>query len=82
MKTVSQRELRNGSAALMDAVERGETFRITRHGVAVAELHPVPHGAFTPVAELKRAFAGLPTGDYASMRAQADALFGDDRIDA
>lgn len=81
MQTITQRELRNGSAAVMDAVERGETFRITRHGVAVAELRPLPREGFTPVARLKQAFAGLPTGDYAAMRAEADALFGDDRLD-
>jgi antitoxin (DNA-binding transcriptional repressor) of toxin-antitoxin stability system len=81
MKTITQRQLRNGSAALMDAVENGETFRITRHGVEVAELRPVPDDAFTPVAELKAAFAKLPTGDYARLRAQADAAFGEDRIE-
>lgn len=65
----------------MDAVERGETFRITRHGVEVAELHPVPDDAFTPVAEIKEVFADLPTGDFDAMRTEADAVFGDDRID-
>ena len=80
MRTITQRELRNGSAAVMDAVERGETLRITRHGVEVAELRPVPEDDFTPVARLKEAFAGLPAGDHAAMRAEADALFGEDRI--
>lgn len=81
MRTISQRELRNGSAAIMDAVERGETFLITRRGVELAELRPVPDDAFTPVAELKRAFAGIPAGDHAAMRAEADAVFGEDRVD-
>ena len=65
----------------MDAVERGETFRITRHGVAVVELRPLPKDGFTPVAALKQALAGLPADDYETLRAEADAVFGDDRID-
>ena len=81
MQTITQRELRNGSAAVMDAVELGETFRITRHGVAVAELRPLPKDGFTPVAALKQAVAGLPADDYEALRAEADAVFGDDRID-
>jgi prevent-host-death family protein len=80
MKTISQRELRNESAAIMDAVERGETFRITRHGHELAELRPVPKDAFTPVAEARKVFAGLPTGDYDKMLEQAAAIFGEDRI--
>ncbi|MEX2541591.1 MAG: type II toxin-antitoxin system prevent-host-death family antitoxin [Trueperaceae bacterium] len=81
MKRISQRELRNGSAALMDAVERGESFLITRHGVEVAELRPVPVKAFVSSAELKAAFASLPPGGYARMRAEADAIFGEDRVE-
>jgi antitoxin (DNA-binding transcriptional repressor) of toxin-antitoxin stability system len=80
VRTITQRELRNGSAAIMDAVERGETFRITRRGVALAELRPVPDEAFTPVAGLKRAFAGIPTGDHRKVRAEADTVFGEDRV--
>lgn len=80
MKTISQREFRNGSAAVMDAVKRGESFRITRNGVEVAELRPVPNEAFVPATELKAAFEGLATGDFEKMRAQADKLYGDDRL--
>ena len=65
----------------MDAVEEGETFRITRHGVEVGELRPVPEDRFVPVAVLKEAFGGLPTGDHAALRAEADAVFGEDRLD-
>jgi prevent-host-death family protein len=80
MKRISQRELRNGSAALMDAVERGESFLITRHGVEVAELRPIPVNSFVASSELKAAFESLPAGGYASMRAEADELFGEDRL--
>jgi prevent-host-death family protein len=40
MKTISQRELRNGNAAVMDGIERGETYTVTRRGVPVARIVP------------------------------------------
>lgn len=80
MKEISQREFRNSSAAVMDAVERGESFRITRHGTAVAELRPVAPGGFVRGAELKAAFAHLPPDGFDALRADADAIFGEDRV--
>jgi prevent-host-death family protein len=41
MGTISQRDLRNDNAAVMDAVERGESYTVTRRGVPVARLVPV-----------------------------------------
>ena len=41
MKTITQREFRNNSAAVMDGVEAGETYHITRNGTEVAELRPL-----------------------------------------
>lgn len=80
MKRISQREFRNASAAVMDAVERGEAFRITRHGAVVAELRPVTAGGFVGRAEMKAAFAHLPAGGFHALRDEADAVFGEDRI--
>ena len=65
---------------MMDAVERGESFRITRHGHEVAELRPVPSDAFVPVAEAKEALARVSVGDHAALRAEADEVFGEERI--
>lgn len=81
MKTITQRELRNGSAAIMDEVERGETFRVTRRGVPIAEVRPIHGEKFMPVAEIKRAFAGMPVRDHTRLRAEADAVFGEERVD-
>ncbi len=64
----------------MDAVERGEAFRITRHGTVVAELRPVDARHFVGVATVKSAFARLPSGGVDALRADADAAFGEDRI--
>ena len=80
MKAISQRELRNASAAVMDAVERGQAFQITRHGTVVAELRPVAPGGLVGSSELKAAFAHLPGGGFDALRAEADAVFGEDRV--
>jgi prevent-host-death family protein len=40
--TLNQRELRNDSADVLRRVEQGETFTITRRGVPVAVLGPLP----------------------------------------
>jgi prevent-host-death family protein len=43
-RTIDQRELRNISAKLIEAVSTGETFVVTRHGEPVAELRPIRAG--------------------------------------
>lgn len=40
-RTISQRELRNASGEVMRALDRGESFVVTRNGVPVGELTPV-----------------------------------------
>lgn len=81
MKTITQREFRNSSAAVMDAVEAGETYHITRHGVEVAELRPVARRRRLSAHELVARHRGLPRVDYARMRAEADEFFGgEDRV--
>ena len=82
MKTISQRELRNNSAAVMDAVEAGETYLITRNGTEVAELRPIPRRRRLTAEELIARHRRLPRLDYARMREEADEFFGtEDRID-
>ncbi len=80
---ISQRDLRNDSGRVMDRVEHGERFTITRHGVPVAELVPV-HGrrVFVPLREAAAALRDVGPVDYAEMRAEADEFFADggDRI--
>lgn len=45
MATISQRELRNDNAEVIRGVERGETYTVTRRGVPVAQLGPIPSGS-------------------------------------
>lgn len=78
MKTITQREFRNNSAAVMDAVEAGETYQITRDGIAVAELRPLPRRrrltAEEPVARHRR----LLRVNHELMRQETDEFFGTD----
>lgn len=40
---ISQRDLRLRSREIMDAVERGEAFTVTRDGRSIGELTPLRH---------------------------------------
>jgi len=80
-RTITQRELRNESAAVMDAIEGGETIVVTRNGVPTAVMKPIERErrrTGVPTSELKRMFAGHPRVDYAAMRADIEEFFGDD----
>ncbi|NGO48253.1 type II toxin-antitoxin system Phd/YefM family antitoxin [Streptomyces ureilyticus] len=80
MKTITQREFRNNSAAVMDAVEAGETYHITRNGIEVAELRPLARRRRPSAEELVARHRKLPRVDYAQMRAEADEVFGSDEL--
>ncbi len=67
MKDISQREDCRASAALMAAVERDEAFRMAHHGTFVSST------------EVKAAFAHLPASEFVCLRADADAVLGEDR---
>lgn len=77
-RIISQRELRNQSAAIMNGLEAGEAYTITRNGHPVGQLLPItgPRES-VPTAEFMAACAGLPRIDYAQMRAEMDEFFGD-----
>jgi prevent-host-death family protein len=81
VKVITQREFRNNSAAVMDAVEAGETYHVTRNGVEVAELRPIARRRRLTAAELVERHRKLPRVDHARMRQEADAYFGtEDRV--
>ncbi|GAB3835229.1 type II toxin-antitoxin system Phd/YefM family antitoxin [Kribbella italica] len=81
MKVITQREFRNQSAAVMDAVEAGETYHITRNGTEVAELRPLSKRRQPTTEELMAQARLLPRIDAAAMRQEADEFFGtEDRI--
>ena len=73
VRSISQRELRNDNAAIIRAVEDGESFTVTRRGVPVARLTPVPASDLRQirpaapgcdVTELPRVAAARPVADH------------------
>lgn len=70
---ITQRELRNDSGAIMRAVERGESFTITRNGTPVGRLIPLRRRTFVPRQEVMAAFATAPVLDAERFRLDIDA---------
>ena len=76
MPTIPQRELRNDNAAVIRRVQAGETFLVTRNGVPVAELRPLPAGRerAVPRARLAALAQRLQPLDRARFRHELDDL--------
>lgn len=77
-RSITQRELRNQSGEIMRALDRGESFIVTRNGVPVGELTPIKRRVFVPVEELKTLFSGAPDIDYEQFRRDVDAYLDQD----
>lgn len=73
-KTITQRELRNESAAVLREVQAGQTVIVTRNGVPVAELRPIQPRRFVPRAVISEAAARAPRIDAGRFRADLDAV--------
>lgn len=73
-RVISQRELRNDSAAVLREVQSGRSLVVTRNGVPVAELRPVASGRFVPRAVIAAAIRAAPSVDGAAFRADLDAF--------
>jgi prevent-host-death family protein len=73
-REISQRELRNESGEIMRALDRGETFVVTRNGVPVGELTPLRQRRFVAAEAAVALFAGAPAIDRAQFRADVDAV--------
>ena len=64
---MSQRQLRNDSGAVLREVQAGQTLVVTRNGVPVAELRPVPLRRFVPRAAIADVtLAELASGPHAA----------------
>lgn len=73
-RVITQRELRNDSAAILREVQAGQTIIITRNGVPVAELRPIQPRRFVPRAVIAEAAARAPRVDAGRFRADLDAV--------
>ena len=79
-RVVTQRELRNQSAAVLREVEAGRTVIVSRNGTPVAELRPIRSRRFVPRSTLAEAVGRAPRIDAGRFRADLDAVI-DQRID-
>lgn len=57
----------------MRALDRGESFIVTRNGVPVGELLPLRERRFVAADSAVAAFAGAPSIDFTRFRANVDA---------
>jgi prevent-host-death family protein len=73
-REISQRQLRNESGEIMRALDRGESFVVTRNGVPVGELLPLRRRHFVPAAVAIAAFQDAPHVDFRRFREDVDAV--------
>jgi prevent-host-death family protein len=77
-REITQRELRNESGTIMRALDRGESFVVTRNGVPVGELMPLRKRQFVAAEAAGAVFSGAPAIDLDRLRADVDALLDQD----
>ncbi len=73
MDEVTIRELRNRGGEVMERVERGEALTVTRAGVPVGELRPLPRPRVAANALLAR-WRSVPVVEWAAFRSDIDAV--------
>src|SRR5262245_3903559 len=73
---ITQRDLRMRSREIMDAVEHGQSFTVTRDGHRIAELIPLRRRhRFVPRQEFAAMSRNAPVVDLLAFRADQDAAF-------
>jgi prevent-host-death family protein len=77
-RELTQRELRNESGEIMRALDRGDSFVVTRRGVPVGALTPVGRHRTVSATALLDALAAAPAIDAERLRADLDALANQD----
>jgi prevent-host-death family protein len=74
MAEISQRDLRTRSREIMDAVEHGQSFTVTRDGHRIAELIPLRRRRrLVPREEFVAMSRNAPAVDLAAFRADQQA---------
>ncbi len=72
--TITQRELRNESGAVLREVEAGRTIIVSRNGTPVGELRPIRRRRFVARATIADASANAARIDAVQFRADLDAV--------
>jgi antitoxin (DNA-binding transcriptional repressor) of toxin-antitoxin stability system len=74
MPEITQRDLRSRSREIMDAVEHGQSFTVTRDGHQIGELIPLRRRRFVSRQEFAAMSRNAPVGDLDAFRADQDAV--------
>ncbi len=77
-REITLRELRTQSGEIMRALDRGESFVVTRNGIAVGELMPLRRDRFVTAETAVAVFAGAPGIDYSRFLSDLDAISDQD----
>jgi prevent-host-death family protein len=77
-REITQRELGNDSGEIMRALDRGESFIVTRNGGPVGELIPLRRPRFVLAEVALGAFAGASRIDPSRFRADVDSVIDQD----
>lgn len=77
-REITQRQLRNESGEVMRALDSGESFVVTRNGVAVGELKPVQRHRFVAREAVREVFARAATLEAERFRADLDRVVDQD----
>jgi prevent-host-death family protein len=86
---IPQRELRNNNAKILDRVESGESFVVTRNGTAVADVVPHAESSGPPMfpktknlTAKRTRTAGLDREAWLEDIRNADAILDDDPLNS
>lgn len=77
-RRITQRELRNESGRIMRALDKGESFTVTRNGVPVGELVPVRPRLFVRAETVAAAYRRAPRITRTRFRRDLDAAINQD----
>ena len=82
MPEITQRDLRSRSREIMDAVEHGQSFIVTRDGHRIGELVPIRRRRFVSRQEFAAMSRNAPAGSLETFRADQDAAADHEESDA
>jgi antitoxin (DNA-binding transcriptional repressor) of toxin-antitoxin stability system len=71
-REITQRELRNNSGEIMRRLDQGDSFVVSRNGVAVGELSPLRRRRFVSAEAVVTAFRSAPRIEFDRFRADLD----------
>ncbi len=77
-RRITQRELRNESGRIMRALDKGESFTVTRNGVPVGELVPMRPRVFVAAETVAAAYRRAPRIAHKRFRHDLDSAINQD----